>query len=591
MMYSVIDNPSNQAQKFTVIENIPLYYSFGNILVDSDGNTWSLLEFETYEKFGLDVKDNSSFVRHIIVGNRVDILSQCKEHDVVLNKNEIINTACYNGNIDVLDWIHQEYGQVHIAASLLWRITNPKVLDWLAIHGKPEDSDSFTFSAGSYLQSCTILAKMETFEWWRKFCEKNDLVGEFNKCVKSFICNPEIAEHVLDYLILHEIVIQPDVIRSVIKNTFHDLSRILKKLYTYCMQYNIRFDASASLERGFFCVSIDVIKWVMEMCYSGEINESYFSFKEIHVITHTSGYTEENMLTVCNLWLNFLEYNRKTWDECLIVISDVSWYGYTNVLNWFYEMHLDQRLKISCSYQIINTAFNRRKIATLDWWENMEMIGAYPFLWDGTFPAMDSEWREICDWWIRYAVTCNKLPNEINIRYMNIDGITEKINWIIDVHTTYRVKFVFYHKIVDTFSIIGKIEALDKLLGLHLMYGFNFNYSENAMSRAADCKVLDWWVRARDLHGLKLTYSKLWCEKKDLDILEWWKCAVELHDIPLVYNKSIIPESIRRRTNITILNWWLQSGIPLTIDKDEIGDLIVLTPEYRSWWNGIKDTL
>lgn len=149
--------------------------------------------------------------------------------------------------------------------------------------------------------------------------------------------------------------------------------------------------------------------------------------------------------------------------------------------------------------------------------------------------------------------------------------------------------------IIDTASGYGKVEFLE-WWDLH---NLPFEYTSYALDDASNygyIKVLEWW----ETHNYELKYTIFAINnikhfvslETQLAVMGWW-LRMSHCGITLLYDSRII-DSLFENKNVTLLEWWFNSGLPLKytakcIDNaSQYGHLEILGVWLKASYQGVK---
>lgn len=623
MLYAVTDQPYSFIQQdtpysftlrgkpdtannhiFVPLERVIDHLSNGTYLVDSEGISWPLVEFSTYEKFGWKITDNPNLVHLATKLDRLDIFQRCLDSGIVIDVQQIISCACNNGSLAILNWLYNDdSGGFMIGENDIQFAANAQMLDWLYQHSN-DVVDTSRYSLHYHPDLLVNVCQTWLLDWWLDFCTKKGTLEDFNAsldAIARLTYDTDAMRWLLAYSEKCSLPLNKHSISLIMNGINHDdiklYAEFLKTIYRYCVMNNVKFDTEYALKYAYFGCSFDAVDWLMDLHYNNEYPVK-FSLASIDSIT-INHVDETRLLAVLRQWINFVDSHGKVWDNTTTVVNYASKKGYVRVLQWLHEMDIDKLCVLEYSVNSINLASQFGRIEVLDFWYEYYKTtkSDNPF---GVFTHANyifdffnvSNGLDVYNWWLRLYLE-NEIMPSYNLSIHNVDdSFLTYFNWWIDVHEKYGWEFKSKMSMLNNLTARGDIASLERWKSVRDV--FPFRLDDEVMDRAKDTKVLDWWLNFHLECGDKLRYTEKSMYGKT-ELVEWWVSASTAHNFELKIPKKVVYKLSVSYDRMPDLEWWLRSGLLVDFDYNKFDYHMKYSEKaplsVRNWWKANKKLL
>lgn len=236
---------------------------------------------------------------------------------------------------------------------------------------------------------------------------------------------------------------------------------------------------------------------------------------------------------------------------------------------------------ISYSSLALGGASLNAKIDVLEWWFTQGKAGGLRLLYGKmtlVYACMSGQ-IEVLEWW----KSTDRKFMENNAEAIGYACTNHKFK-ILDWWSASGIEMDYNSKILTSVSASGNVELLRWLL----KNGKNLIYTADAVDMASKngrIEVLDIWLQAHQQDRVKILYSDKCilnaARMGNLTVLEWWRTS----GLPLKISNDTIPLVILFNKN-SVLEWMVEKNTSLfgTIQMDTIHSLFFLSKIFVIEW-------
>lgn len=579
-------------------------------LFDSNGRYWSLLECSTYEELEIEPEFSNYFLNMLMKYNRYDQIIEFKKKGYLIGRRRLARYVAFNENIDLLNQLTDVYGNDFcFSQNTPNLVNNIEVLDWLVRHSNLYDDkyqSDFIIRMDNKIYDFDILVwyhklvnfakdNLPNYERWSelnknnwKFINKEGKIQPTNKLlfviqdVKKLTWLTENVENADDYK--HDFW-KIAFRRGSMELLDHLLQRYPDTTFTI---------TNLSVERAFQNANFEFLRRINQMAYYPETDSWKFDidFSKLSVYILHKNNDKTTIRQLCEWLLEFHAiFDAKIMNPA-VIIHRLSMLGYLQSLIWFYQLYLDGKTEFGIYSDAVNLASRSGHIDILNWWYELCETTHFEFVYTSVamYFFIDCDQISVLSWWFQ-----RHCDDKLELMYDNsVSSIFRKTNYcaIVDkwmeMNINFGIKFK-YSDDIDKLSEFGNIAGLNKWIELSQLYKYPLIYTCDAIDKAANTEVLDWWVWAHQEYGIELKYSDDSTATNKLSILNWWKKMDS--DFPMEHCKKL-EELVKEDNPIYVLEWWIASGKLDSIDIVKMDETInTSTAQLKSWWEKRKETI